>query len=469
MTFVQLEFLIFFAIVFPLYWMVGRREWQNAILVVSSAIFYGWVHPWFLGLLGFSAVLDYFVGRAIEDSPKQKRTWLTMSLLGNLGMLGFFKYYNFFIDNVATALGKLHVVVHLPTLQLALPVGISFYTFQTRSYTIDVYRGRLQARRNWLDYLTFILMFPHLVAGPVMKAVDLLPQLEQTRRFDWARLRSGLSLALWGAAKKVMVADTVSLYVDRIFAMETPPTLLVMVATFGFAIQILADFSGYTDIARGTARMMGIELMLNFDHPYIATNPSDFWRRWHISFSRWIHEYVYMPMRGADPSAARRTLASYGSLLASGLWHGASWNYVIWGAWHATLLAGYRLVTPMVPAALRESRVARALLGTPLMFGFTLFGWLLFRETSLSRLVDMVTTLPTLSVAAHNVVAALLLGVFLLMSAPMVAVLLIEKHVAPRLKEPWLLPAQAVGWALCIVAIALFARDTQKDFIYFAF
>ena len=194
MTFVQLEFLAFFAIVFPAYWMVGRREWQNAILCVSSAVFYGWVHPWFLGLLGFSAVLDFISGRAMEDRPKQKGTWLTISLIGNLGMLGFFKYYNFFVDNFAAALGKLGVLVHLPTLQIALPVGISFYTFQTLSYTIDVYRGRLKARRNWLDYLTFILMFPHLVAGPVMKAVDLLPQLEQTRTFDWGRLRSGLTL-----------------------------------------------------------------------------------------------------------------------------------------------------------------------------------------------------------------------------------------------------------------------------------
>ena len=469
MTFVQLEFLAFFAIVFPAYWMGGRREWQNAILCVSSAVFYGWVHPWFLGLLGFSAVLDFISGRAMEDRPKQKGTWLTISLIGNLGMLGFFKYYNFFVDNFAAALGKLGVLVHLPTLQIALPVGISFYTFQTLSYTIDVYRGRLKARRNWLDYLTFILMFPHLVAGPVMKAVDLLPQLEQTRTFDWGRLRSGLTLALWGAAKKVMIADTVSLYVDRVFAIQTPPTLLVGVATLGFAIQILADFSGYTDIARGTARMMGIELMLNFDHPYIATNPSDFWRRWHISFSRWIHEYVYEPMRGGSPSSARRTFASYGSLLASGLWHGASWNYVLWGFWHASLLTGYRLVTPMVPAALRESKAARTLLGTPLMFGFTLFGWLLFRETDLSRIGTYVTTLPTLSNEANNIVAALLLGVFLTMSAPMVAVLLIEKYLKPRLREPWLLPAQAVGWALCIIAIVLFARDTQKDFIYFAF
>lgn len=469
MTFVQLEFLIFFAIVFPLYWVVGRREWQNGLLCVSSAIFYGWVHPWFLGLLAFSAVLDFYVAKLIEDQPKDKRLWISFSLVGNLGLLGFFKYFNFFVDNVAAALSSLGVMVHLPTLQIALPVGISFYTFQTLSYTIDVYHGRLKARRIWLDYLSFILMFPHLVAGPVMKAKDLLPQLEQVRTFDWGRLRSGLTLALWGAAKKVMIADTASLYVDRVFAMDNPPTLLVMVATFGFAIQILADFSGYTDIARGTARMMGIDLMLNFDHPYIAVNPSDFWRRWHISFSRWIHEYVYEPMRGPNASERRRTLASYGSLLASGLWHGASWNYVLWGAWHASLLTAYRLITPRVPAALRESPIARNLLGMPLMFCFTLFGWLLFRETDLSRLGGYLSTLPSLGNQAHNAVAALLMGVFLLASVPMVLVLLIERHVAPRLKEPWLLPAQAVAWALCIVAIALFARDTQKDFIYFAF
>ena len=175
MTFVQKEFLLFFAIVYPLYWMVGKRSWQNGILVFSSAIFYGWVHPWFLGLLGFSAVLDYVMGVRIEDAPRNKKMWISFSLVGNLGLLGFFKYFNFFVNNVAEALGALGVMVHLPTLQIALPVGISFYTFQTLSYTLDVYRGKLKARRDWFDYLSFILMFPHLVAGPVMKAKDLLP------------------------------------------------------------------------------------------------------------------------------------------------------------------------------------------------------------------------------------------------------------------------------------------------------
>lgn len=468
MTFVQPAFVVFFAIVLPVYWAVARKEWQNAVLCASSAVFYGWVHPWFLGLLAFSAVLDYVSGQQMVDRPSARKVWLGISLAGNLGLLGVFKYFDFFATNLATALDALGLHVSFPLLQLALPVGISFYTFQTLSYTIDVYRGRLEPRRNFLDYLTFILMFPHLVAGPVMKAKDLLPQLEQPRRLRGDALRSGLTLALWGAAKKIMVADTVSLYVDRVFALDQPPTLLVMIAAFGFTIQILADFSGYTDIARGTARMLGVELMLNFDHPYLATSPADFWRRWHISFSRWIHEYLYEPLRGTNADATRRTRATFASLVISGLWHGASWNYVLWGAWHAALLTVYRWVTPAIPPKLRASALGRAG-AVVLMFGFSVFSWLLFRETDLSRLTGYLTTAPTFSDPTTRAVAGLLLGVFAWSAVPMVLVLLVERFVVPRLAPRWLLPAQALSWSVCIVAIGLFARDTQADFIYFAF
>ncbi len=468
MTFVQPAFVVLFGIVFTLYWLAPRKSWQNLVLCVSSAIFYGWVHPWFLGLLAFSAVLDFVSGLQMEAHPTRRKPWLAISLIGNLGLLGVFKYYDFFVSNLAVALARLGTPVSLPTLGLLLPVGISFYTFQTLSYTIDVYRGRLAARRNFLDYLTFILMFPHLVAGPVMKAKDLLPQLEVDRRFDGARVREGLTLALWGAAKKIMIADSVSLYVDRVFAMDNPPLILVALSSMGFGVQILADFSGYTDIARGTARMLGIELMLNFNHPFLAANPGDFWRRWHISFSRWIHEYVYEPLRGGATDERRRTLATFGSLGISGLWHGANWSYVVWGMYHAVLITGYRYVTPQIPASWKDRRWSHPL-AVGIMFGFLQVHWLLFRETQLSRTWHYLTTWPELSDPTLWAVAALLAGVYLWAAVPMVLVLLAERHVYPRIPDRWLLPAQAGAWALCLVAIGVFARDTRADFIYFSF
>lgn len=467
MTFVQIEFCAFFAVLFAAYWAWPRRRWQNLLLTVLSAVFYGWVHPWFLGLLAFSALLDYGSALGMERWPGRKKALLVASLVGNLGLLGVFKYYDFFVTNVADALGALGIHASVYTLGLALPVGISFYTFQTLSYSIDVYQGRLRARRDFLDYCTFIVMFPHLVAGPVMKARDLLPQVEGDRRLDLAAVRSGLTLALWGAAKKIMVADTVSLYVDRVFAMDAPPAPMVAVATLGFAIQILADFSGYTDIARGTARMLGFELTVNFKHPYLATNPSDFWRRWHVSFSSWIHEYVYLPLRGGtDTGEARRTAATWGSMLASGLWHGASWNYVVWGAYHAALLTLYRLVGPLVPDGLRRSRAGHAAAVT-LMFTFTLGGWLLFRETRLDRLSALGGGHPLTT--DETVTLVLLATVVAQAAVPLLVAFAVERWVVPRVRGDWLLPAQTTAWAVCAACIVIFARDTTQDFIYFQF
>ena len=258
MTFVQFEFLVFFAMVLALYWRFRQRRMQNAILVVSSLMFYGWVHWWFVGLLIFSTLLDYYVGIAMVERPAKKRQLLTISMCGNLGLLAVFKYLDFFIENVGAVLTALGFAYSPASLGIFLPVGISFFTFQTMSYTFDIYRGKLEPRRDLLDYATFVTMFPQLVAGPVERARNLLPQVEKPRVFDHERFRSGLSLALWGALKKLLVADTVAMYVDKVFAMPEPSAPLIAAATLGFAIQILADFSGYTDIARGTARMMGL-------------------------------------------------------------------------------------------------------------------------------------------------------------------------------------------------------------------
>jgi D-alanyl-lipoteichoic acid acyltransferase DltB (MBOAT superfamily) len=469
MSFVQLEFLWFLLIVLALYWGVPKRRWQNALLAVSSAIFYGWVHPWFLVLLYGSAVLDYNVGRAIVSRPERKRLWLTLSLAGNLGMLGYFKYCDFFIDNVIAALSALGLETSLHTLGVFLPVGISFYTFQTMSYTIDIYRGTLKPRRDFLDYVVFVSFFPQLVAGPVERASRLLPQVEKDRHFKAEVFASGVGLAMWGAFKKMVVADTVAPYVDKIMLTKEPSGAMIAAATLGFAIQILADFSGYTDIARGLARMLGFELMQNFKHPYLSVNPSEFWRRWHVSFSSWIRDYLYIPLGGSRGGRWATLKATFGAMLLSGLWHGASWNFVLWGAFHATLITGYRAVTRRFPRELRKDPRHRVLT-VPLMFAFTCLGWLIFRETRIERLVYYAGLNPLEGTTEQWVATATMLSICALTATPLIVGLVVETQVVPRIAHrPWFLPLRTTAWAVMAIGMLLFFRLSTMDFIYFQF
>ncbi len=469
MTFIQPAFLVLLAIVLVLYWGVPNRRWQNLVLLVSSAVFYGWVHPWFLWLIYGSALLDYTMGHLMVRRPERRRLWLTFSLMGNLGLLGYFKYADFFLENVAAALTALDVPHDVRTLGIFLPVGISFYTFQTMSYTLDIFRGKLEPRRDILDYLVFVSFFPQLVAGPVERASDLLPQMETPRSVTADDVRGGVSLALWGAFKKVCIADVIAPYVNKVFALQEPAWPLVTLATVGFAIQILADFSGYTDIARGVARLMGFKLSQNFDHPYLSVDPSDFWRRWHISFSTWIRDYLYIPLGGNRGGFWGTVRSTYGAMLLSGLWHGASWNFVLWGGYHATLITGYRLVTPRLPAAVRGQPWSYAA-SVAVMFFFTCIGWLLFRETSLTRLIQYVQLSPFSTPRAAWISATGLLSAVLVCALPLVVGLWWERGPAVRIAATrWRWPVETSLWALGIVFILAFYRDSGNDFIYFQF
>jgi len=468
-TFIQSEFLVFFSVLFTVYWLVRDRIAQNVLLIGASALFYGWVHPWFLILLYVSAIVDYLAGLGIERYPGRKGLVLAASLSANLALLGYYKYCDFFLVNLAAVLHALGIHNSVAPLGVLLPAGISFYTFQSMAYSIDVYRGELKPRKNLLDYLLAVSFFCHLVAGPVQRASNLLLQAETPRRFDWDNVRSGLSLALWGAFKKMVVADTVSPYVDKVFSLESPSGPMVWAATLGFTVQILADFSGYSDIARGTARMLGWDLMLNFDHPYLATSPSDFWRRWHISFSSWIRDYLYIPLGGSRGGFWRTSFATTGAMLISGLWHGASWNFVVWGGYHALLQIGYRVVKPRIPKAVRDSRIG-AVGAVLLMFGWTVFGWLLFRVADLSRIVQFLRLSPFEATPSEWVVTTVMLAVTAATALPLVTGLLVERYVAPRLTEsPWFLPVQTAAWACAALCLYVFVPMEATEFIYFQF
>lgn len=352
MLFNSFEFLIFLPIVFCLYWFVNNKslKWQNALLLFSSYVFYAWWDWRFLFLLLFSTGLDYLSGIKIFDAKndKTKTRWMWFSVIVNLGFLCFFKYYNFFVDSWVSAFAHLGYKMNPWTLKIILPVGISFYTFHGLSYIIDIYNDRIEPTRNWVDYCLFVSYFPLLVAGPIERATHLLPQIKQKRTFNYDQGVDGIRLMIWGLFKKIVIADSLAPFVNDTFLHYNSYgwTSLLLAAIF-FAVQIYADFSGYTDIARGVSKLFGIELLLNFNFPYFSKSIPEFWHRWHISLSSWLNDYVYTPL-----ALQYRNMAKWGIYLAimitfliSGLWHGAGWNYIVWGGLHGVFYFPYVILS----------------------------------------------------------------------------------------------------------------------------
>lgn len=350
MLFNSLPFLVFLPLVFCLYWLLNRGvhlRWQNLLLLVASYVFYGWWDVRFLSLIAFSTLIDFAIGRQIASNCKDHRRarwWLLLSLLTNLSLLGYFKYANFFIESWVNVWAKLGVDMDISTMNIILPVGISFYTFQTLSYTIDIYRGKLKPTNDLIAFATFVAFFPQLVAGPIERARDLLPQITRRRRFDADFAASGLRLMLWGLIKKVVIADTAGRYVNAAYSLDDLTPVAVCCTAALFAIQIYGDFSGYSDVAIGTARLFGVRLSTNFRLPFFSRDMREFWQRWHISLTSWFMEYVYIPLGGSRKGKWRSQINVMIVFLVSGLWHGASWNFILWGLMHGLLLVSINLI-----------------------------------------------------------------------------------------------------------------------------
>jgi alginate O-acetyltransferase complex protein AlgI len=383
MLFNSATFAIFFATVYVLYRASGFNR-QNWLLLFASYVFYGAWDWRFLSLLMISTGIDFSIGRAMaQSSDQRRRLWLLrVSLFSNLVILGFFKYFNFFIDSANELLSTLGLQTSPVILNVVLPVGISFYTFQTMSYTFDIYRGRLEATRSLRDFAVYVAYFPQLVAGPIERASHLLPIISSPRKIDRQQSLEGLWLISWGLFKKIVIADNAARVVNEVFSSDTPTSgLVAIVGIWAFALQIYGDFSGYTDIARGVSKLLGIELMLNFERPYISTNPSEFWRRWHISLSTWLRDYLYIPLGGNRGTARRTYINLMLVMVLGGLWHGAAWTFVAWGAFHGVLLVSHRLVVERrvsPPAAGRWATIGKQFV----MFQLVCVGWLLFRASS---------------------------------------------------------------------------------------
>jgi D-alanyl-lipoteichoic acid acyltransferase DltB (MBOAT superfamily) len=475
----SLVFLVFFVTTTIVYWRLPHRA-QNVLLVAASYFFYGYVHPWFLTLIAMTTIADYFAARGMARWPERKRLMLGLSLAVNLGLLGFFKYFGFFVDNVHAALALFGLDLPRPALAIVLPVGISFYTFQELSYTIEVYRGTLRARRDFVDFAAFVCFYPQLVAGPIERASRLLPQVESPRVWSWPAARSAAWLIAWGYFKKLVIADNVGVIANKVFSLESPGFTVLWAGVFAFAMQIYADFSAYSDIARGVARWLGFDLMVNFDHPYMATGPADFWRRWHISLSTWFRDYVYIPLGGSRRGRARTLGNIFITFLVSGLWHGASWNYALWGAYHGVLLIVTRLIGGVRPKTASRTRSDAWAMLEPLqvgaMFVLVCIGWLMFRETDIHMLIRDLSLSPWTTTSIDREVGRYLFALTAIYAAPLWAHDIWSVYVAPALRGreddadlSWRAIGQALLAGLALAAILVFRSQQSLDFIYFKF
>jgi D-alanyl-lipoteichoic acid acyltransferase DltB (MBOAT superfamily) len=348
MLFNSYPFAYFFLILLPTYWLLPHRA-QNLLLLAASYFFYSCWDPRFLILLILSTAVDWACGLAVDriETPGKRKAFVTLSMALNLGMLGYFKYMNFFAESMQVLLDRAGWHVSIAHLNVVLPIGISFYTFQSMSYVIDVYRREIKPTKNPLEFAAFVSFFPHLVAGPIMRPTTLLPQIEKPRTFDIDQFYRGCYLIFWGLTKKVVVADNLAPIVNDLFGRwQTIDGGLALLAIYAFAFQIYCDFSGYTDAARGISKCLGFELALNFNLPYFATSPRDFWARWHISLSTWLRDYLYIPLGGSRGGrfALYRNLML--TMVIGGLWHGAAWTFVAWGFYQGAILIGHRLVEP---------------------------------------------------------------------------------------------------------------------------
>jgi alginate O-acetyltransferase complex protein AlgI len=472
MIFQSLDFLIFLAAVFSVHWLLPWR-WRNAALLIASYCFYGYIHPWFLLLLWFVTLAVYVSGLAMEWWPNYRRAFFLLGIAACLGMLGMFKYFNFFVDNVVDAARLLGFDMSQPEFRIALPVGISFFAFQGMSYVIDVYRRDIRARTNFIDVALFKAFFPQLVAGPIERATHFLPQIESRRELQPELAIEGLFLIIWGYFKKLVVADNVSLIANKIFLLADPGFPLLWAGVLAFCVQIYADFSGYTDIARGTAKLFGFNLIENFRNPYLASSPVDFWRRWHMSLSTWFRDYVYIPLggnRGGRLIGARNVMITF---LLSGLWHGASWNYVLWGAYWGLLIVGYNNLAGHTPARATDTRGVLAL-KISLMFVLTNIGWLIFRETDLHQLIRDLALRPTAASLLEWKAGIYFVCLVLIYSIPLVVSMCLKWPPAAEAGEPraggrTVLMQRSIVSAVLFSGILLLRTASSSDFIYFQF
>lgn len=482
MLFNSLDFLFFSIIVFIFYWFVVNRnlKLQNAFLLVVSYFFYACWDWRFLFLLIFSTLLDYFTGLKMQSAGKQnqKRFWFWLSIFVNLGFLGVFKYYNFFTQSLVDAFSSFGIKLNPSSINVILPVGISFYTFHGLSYVIDIYKQRIKAENNFIDYAVFVSFFPLLVAGPIERATHLLPQIKKPRKFEYSKAVDGLRQILWGLFKKIVIADNCAEFSDQIFNnyQDHTGSVLVFGAIF-FALQIYGDFSGYSDIALGTARLLGIELLQNFSFPYFSRDIAEFWRRWHISLSSWFRDYLYIPLGGSKGGLWKKIRNTFIIFIVSGFWHGANWTFIVWGVLNALfflplLLAKKNRSNIDVVAKGKYLPSVKELLQILITFGLTTFAWIFFRAENMTHAVNYVSkifsvsffSLPVFLFNAKALIIIGLAGIFLFFEWLGRE----NKYAIASFGLSWKRPYR-FAFYYALLFIIFFFGGKEQQFIYFQF
>jgi D-alanyl-lipoteichoic acid acyltransferase DltB (MBOAT superfamily) len=482
MLFNSIDFAIFLPIVFVLYWFVTKKnlKLQNLLVVMASYVFYGWWDWRFLSLIIFSTIVDYSVGNKLrnEENQTKRKLLLLTSILVNIGFLGFFKYYNFFLDNFITAFSFLGKDISPNTLNIILPVGISFYTFQTLSYSIDVYRRKLEPTKDFIAFAAFVSFFPQLVAGPIERATNLLPQFYAPRTFDYSKAVDGMRQILWGLFKKIVIADNCAEYANQIFnnsGDHSGSTLVLGVIFFSF--QIYGDFSGYSDIAIGTARLFGFNIMRNFAFPYFSRDIAEFWRRWHISLSTWFRDYLYIPLGGSRGGTWMKIRNTFVIFIVSGFWHGANWTFIIWGALNAIYFLPLMLTKSNrrnldIVAKGKILPTLKELSLILLTFGLTCFAWIFFRAESLQHAISYISeilssslfTAPQLESISDALITIILIVFFIIIEWKGREGEYAIAHLGLKWRKP-------LRWSLyiSIVFLVIIFGGTQQEFIYFQF
>lgn len=481
MLFNSIDFAVFAPLVFLIYWFIVNKSlrWQNMFLLVSSYYFYACWDWRFLFLLMFSTLLDYYTGLKMQDAADERvrKRWFWLSVLVNLGFLAVFKYYNFFVESFAEAVSIAGYSLHPWTLSIILPVGISFYTFHGLSYVIDIYKRRISAERNFVEYAVFVSFFPLLVAGPIERATHLLPQIKRQRNFNYSGAADGLRQILWGLFKKVVIADNCAVYANEIFNHSSDHSgVTLALGAFFFAFQIYGDFSGYSDIALGTARLLGIELLRNFAYPYFSRDIAEFWRRWHISLSSWFRDYLYIPLGGSKGGILMKVRNTFIIFVVSGFWHGANWTFLAWGALNACfflplLISGSNRTNLEIVAQGKMLPSIREVFQMLLTFSLTVFAWIFFRAESIGHAIQYIAGI------FGNLQTFLMPGYYLKYGWILLFILVFlviewvgreNKYALERLGLSWQRPYRwlmYVSIALCIMLY--FGKDEQ--FIYFQF
>jgi alginate O-acetyltransferase complex protein AlgI len=475
LLFNSIDFWIFFLVVCVAYFSLPHR-WRVPLLLVASIVFYAWWNASYIVLLAMSSLIDFTVGLVLGRTRSERRRWLALavSVTCNLTLLFVFKYWGFFHDSVEIASAWFGFVYVRPDIHVILPVGISFYTFQTISYAVDVYRRQLAPERSPMMFATFVLFFPQLVAGPIERAETLLRQFREKHPFDAARATSGLQLACWGLFKKVVIADRLAIYSDVVYGkVDLHNGLTLLFATYAFALQIYCDFSGYSDIAIGTARVLGIDLMRNFERPYFSTSIRDFWRRWHISLSTWLRDYLYIPLGGGRGSQRETYRNLMITMVLGGLWHGASWNFVIWGFLQGLMLSVSRATLDRRDAWLAGigfPPLVRDVFRTVMVFHLVCFSWIFFRAntvgdafTVVSRILGGAWGVPFVDVASITQAS---LGIVVLIGVEA------YQEWGGNIRDAYARKPVVLRWAVwyaLALMIVLLGVQTGSQFIYFQF